>query len=156
VDNFDAYGGSGDLGDAERSEQTRWSASTGLVAVVWSVFVGCALGAAFASDARGRLLLGVAAAGVAIVGAQASFARPRLAVTPSGVRVRTLLSGYEWRWSQLGIRLREHRRLGRCSTLLELDGADSAGVERMLLLGWFDLGSAPDEVATQLFLRRPD
>jgi hypothetical protein len=152
VDNSDP-GGEG--GAEKRSAPTRWSAPAGLVGLVWAVFLGCALGAAAWGEPRGRLLLAVAAAGVAIIGAQLSFARPRLAVTPSGVRVRTLLSGYEWRWTQLGIRLREHRRLGRRSTLLELDGRDDGGVERLLLLGWFDLGADPGEVATQLFLRRP-
>jgi hypothetical protein len=126
-----------------------------VVGVVWAVFLGCAFGASVWDDARGRLLLGVAAVGVALIGAQISLARPRLAATPAGVRVRTLFSGYEWHWAQLGIRLREHRRLGRRSTVLELDGTDAQGVERLLLLGWFDLGSDPGEVATQLFLLRP-
>ncbi len=141
-------------GDGEAG-QTRWSAPAGLVGLAWAAFLGCALGAAAWPDARGRLLLGVAALGAAIIGTQVSFARPRLALTPSGVRVRTLFSGYEWRWAELGIRLREHRRFGRRSTLLELEGADCGGVERLLLLGWFDLGSDPAEVATELFLRRP-
>ncbi|WP_020496809.1 PH domain-containing protein [Sciscionella marina] len=77
-------------------------------------------------------------------------ARPRLRADPSGITVRGTLHTYRLDHGQVRVGLRSTHRLGRTGQLLELDGIDTHGEERLLLLGRFDLGTEPDEVHRQL------
>lgn len=82
--------------------------------------------------------------------AHVARARPRLAADTSGVTVRGTLHTYRLEHGQLQVLVRRTRRMGREGMLLELDGIDTGGEERLLLLGRFDLGADPVDVREQL------
>nr|WP_239522633.1 PH domain-containing protein [Geodermatophilus sabuli] len=75
---------------------------------------------------------------------------------PAGIVVRTVTGSVTAPWSRLRVHVRETRRWGLRSRLLELDtalGPDDAGV--LVLLGRRDLGADPGEVARVLRDLRP-
>ncbi|WP_028927324.1 PH domain-containing protein [Pseudonocardia acaciae] len=122
-----------------------WSAPVAVLVVGWlaaaSALAWCALGS---GDAPGRVLAGTAVlvlGGGALVG---SMARPRLAASRSGVRVRGPLRGAQYGWSEVSrLRLVHTRRFGRDVPSLELEVHD----QRLYVFGWLDLGADPRDVA---------
>ncbi|MGY1637120.1 PH domain-containing protein [Geodermatophilus sp. SYSU D00742] len=107
-------------------------------------------------DPAGRVLVGGAALLLLALALRDLLLRPRLSAGPGGVAVRTLTGTVALPWPELRVRLRETRRLGVRSRLLELDtapGADDDGV--LLLLGRRDLGADPEDVARALHALRP-
>ncbi len=127
-----------------------WSARTGTVAALGTG--GLALGTgALLVEPVGRVLLGAAALLLLALATRSLVLRPRLAAGPAGVVVRTLTGRLELPWPQLRVQVRETRRRGLRSRLLELDtaaGVDDAGV--LVLLGRWELGSDPADVARAL------
>ncbi len=127
-----------------------WSArpgETGVMAAV-GVLLG---GAAALLDPLGRVLVGGAALLLLALAARDRLLRPRLTAGPAGIVVRTLTGSVAAPWSRLRVRVRESRRWGLRSRLLELDtatGPDDAGL--LVLLGRRDLGADPGEVAQAL------
>ena len=93
-----------------------------------------------ADDIPGRILTGIAAAGLLIFALGSWRARPRLALTDEGVVYRGWL-----RTRTLGpaditaISITEFRRLGRKAQLLEIDTSDDS----LLVLSRWDLGGDP-------------
>ena len=124
-------------------------------------------------DPLGRVLVGAAAVLLLSLAARDRLLRPRLAVGPAGVAVRRLTGTTELPWARLQVRVRDTRRLGVRSRLLELDtaaGPDDGGRPRpearrepasgeedgvLVLLGRRDLGADPGEVARALRALRP-
>lgn len=99
------------------------------------------------TDAPGRILVGIAAAGLIGFASFSWRARPRLAITPDGLVVRG------WRQIRLLerkqvklVRITEFRRIGRKVRLLEIDTADG----RLLVFSRWDLGTDPLEVLDAL------
>ncbi|MGY1746325.1 PH domain-containing protein [Blastococcus sp. SYSU D00695] len=132
-----------------------WSARTGLVVALGAAGVLLGIGALLLEPV-GRVLVGAAAALLLALAARAALLRPRLAAGPDGVVVRTLTGSTSLPWTALRVRVRETRRRGLRSRLLELDtaaGPDDAGV--LVLLGGWELGGDPAEVARALEARRP-
>lgn len=107
------------------------------------------------SDPPGRVILAFVALGLLVTAGSAGVRRPRLAVdyTPEQ-DPRLAVRGFrktEWysRCDIVGGRSNRMRRLGRSTTVLELDIV-SAEAERLLVFGWWDLGVAPAEVCRTL------
>lgn len=127
-----------------------WSAGRGIV--VGLAVAGLGLGtAALLLEPAGRLLVGAAAALLLALAVRSALLRPRLAAGPAGVVVRTVTGRVELPWPRLRVQVRETRRRGLRSRLLELDtaaGADDSGV--LVLLGRWELGSDPEDVARAL------
>jgi Bacterial PH domain len=128
-----------------------WSPSAGLVALGWAGTVAavtwCLL-VAGTGDRAGLLLAVVAALGLGIAALYGTRARPRLRVGTSGVTVGGLLGAHHHPWTQVDdVRVLAVRRLGRTSTLLEIDVVEPDGTERMLVFGRLDLDADPDDVA---------
>ena len=99
--------------------------------------IGCA---AVATDPAGRILTGIAAAGLLVFAAGSLRARPRLAVTTEGLVYRGWLTTTTLRRSDIElIRITEFRRWGRTVRLLEIDTVGS----RLLVLSRWDLGADP-------------
>jgi hypothetical protein len=129
-------------------QQTEWAPRTtgiagcgvaGLVMAIASVIL--------VTDPAGRILTGIAAAGLILFAGVSWRARPRLAITPSGLLVRG------WFRTQLlqradikVIRITEFRRIGRKVRLLEIDWVD----DRLLILSRWDLGTEPLDVLDAL------
>ncbi|WP_029430689.1 PH domain-containing protein [Blastococcus sp. URHD0036] len=132
-----------------------WSARPGTVTAL--AVAGLALGtAAWLLEPVGRVLVGAAAVLLLAIAGRSAVLRPRLAAGPDGVVVRTLTGRLVLPWSHVRVQVRETRRRGLRSRLLELDtatGTDAAG--QLVLLGRWELGADPDEVARSLAGRRP-
>lgn len=127
-----------------------WSPSVALVALAWvgAVAAGawCVL-VAGTGDRAGLLLAAVAAAGLGLGALYGTRARPRLRVDAAGLAVGGLAGTRRYPWTQVGrVRTVGVRRLGRTSTLLEID-VRAADAERLLLFGRLDLDADPDDVA---------
>ncbi|NMI00525.1 PH domain-containing protein [Pseudonocardia acidicola] len=140
-------------------EEQRWSPPAALVALAWLGAAGAAVWLVLLilahADATGRLVAGVAALGLLVAALFGTVARPRLAADPGGVTVRGLFGPRRYPWSRVeGIRVLRTRRLGRDTSLVELDVLDEGGAERLLLFGRLDLGEDPEDVAGQLDSRR--
>ena len=132
-----------------------WSPRTGETAALAGV--GAVLGlATVLLDPLGRVLVGAAAVLLLALAVRDRLLRPRLAAGPSGVAVRRLTGTAELPWARLQVRVRDTRRWGLRSRLLELDtaaGPDDDG--DLVLLGRRDLGADPGDVARALRDLRP-
>ena len=132
-----------------------WSPRTGETAVLAAAGVVLGL-ATVVLDPVGRVLVGAAAVLLLALSARDRLLRPRLAAGPEGVAVRRLGGTTVLPWARLRVRVRDTRRWGLRSRLLELDtaaGPDDDG--ELVLLGRRDLGADPGEVARALHALRP-
>ena len=127
-----------------------WSPRPALVVLAWVLAVALLVLAVAESAPEGRILAGIATIAMVLFAVFGTVARPRLRADGDGVAVRRLGGTTRWSWPQLTVRVSRTRRLGRESSLLELDAVDSDGDEHLIVLGWLDLGADPVEVAAAL------
>jgi hypothetical protein len=123
-------------------DNAEWAPAPGLVALAWVVTAAAAGWTAAtwltSADAAGGLI-----AAVATVGAD-------------GVTVGGLLGSRHHPWPLVqGVRVLRVRRLGRESSLLELDTVAADGTERLYVFGRLDLAADPEDVAPRLASVRP-
>ncbi|MGR6966711.1 PH domain-containing protein [Geodermatophilus sp. URMC 61] len=132
-----------------------WSPRAGETTVLAAT--GVALGlATVVLDPLGRVLVGAAAVLLLALAARDRLLRPRMAAGPDGVAVGRLGGTTVLPWARLQVRVRDTRRWGLRSRLLELDtaaGPDDDG--ELVLLGRRDLGADPGDVARALRALRP-
>ena len=129
-------------------QQTEWSPPTLGIAACGVFGLILAIGAVtVVTDPPGRVLAGIAAVGLLVFASLSWRARPKLAITNDGLRIRG------WSRAQtLGradikiIRITEFRRLARKVRLLEVDTVD----DRLLVFTRWDLGTDPLEVLDAL------
>jgi hypothetical protein len=101
---------------------------------------------ALLADPAGRLLLGVAALGLLVLGLADLLLRPRLAADRTGVQVRTLASRHRLPWSAIErVEVDEHTRYGLTARTLELEAG-----ELLVVLSKRALGADPRDVADAL------
>lgn len=99
------------------------------------------------TDPPGRVMTGIAAAGLVLFAMVTWRARPKLAITPDGLVLRGWFRTQVLRQSDIKIiRITEFRRYGRTVRLLEIE---SAGGGLVLLSRW-DLGTNPLDVLDAL------
>lgn len=92
------------------------------------------------TDPPGRLLTGAAAAGLILFASASWRARPKLAITGDGLRVRGWCRTQLFQRADIKIiRITEFRRIGRKMRLLEIDAVDG----RLLIFSRWDLGADP-------------
>jgi hypothetical protein len=137
-----------------------WSPAPGLVVLAWLLAVAAAAWCAAlwwtASDPAGGLLAAVAALGAGVAALFGTRARPRLRADPDGLTVGGLLRSRHHPWPFVtGVRVLRVRRLGRESSLLEVDTVTADGTEQLLVFGRLDLAADPEDVAPQLLALRP-
>jgi hypothetical protein len=107
----------------------------------------CVAAVTLVTDAPGRLLAGIAGVGLLVFAGLSFRARPRLAITETGLAIR----GW-WRTAVLPksaielIRIAEFRRLARKVRLLEIDTVDG----RLTVFSRWDLGTDPIDVLDAL------
>ena len=133
----------------------QWSPRPGETVALVSVAVGLGL-ALVVLDAPGRLLVGLGALLLLLLGLRDVVIRPRLRAGDDGVQVRTWGGPRHLPWGGLRVAVRDHRRLGMRSRTLELDtsaGPHDDGV--LVVLGRRDLGTDPAEVARALWAMNP-
>ncbi|MBP2321822.1 hypothetical protein JOF56_002207 [Kibdelosporangium banguiense] len=122
-----------------------WSTPPALVAIGWFATVGAAVWAVLSDDLAGRVLVALAALVVALLALHGTLARPRLTADSNGVTLRRLTSRRQWTWAEVNVRVIRTKRLGRQVSTLELDAEDD-----LVVLGWLDLGTPPEDVADAL------
>lgn len=129
-------------------QQTEWSPPTAGIAA--SGFAGLVLAIAAVTvitDPPGRVLGGVAAAGLLVFATLSWRARPKLAITSEGVVARGWRRTHVLRRSDIDvIRITEFKRLARTVRLLEIDTTD----DRLLVFSRWDLGTNPLNVLDAL------
>ena len=135
----------------------QWSPRRGrtTVVAVAALLLGVAA-VAFVDDWPGRILLGIAALGLALDAVHDLVARPRLTAGPDGVVVRTWSGARRLAWEGLRARVRTTRRLGMLTRTLEIDvdpALDDDGL--LIVLGRRDLGAPLEDVARQLRAMNP-
>ncbi|UEA33585.1 PH domain-containing protein [Mycobacterium avium subsp. avium] len=129
-------------------QQTRWEPHPAGIAGCGVAGVLMAIAAVtVVTDPPGRVLAGVAAAGLLVFAGMSWRARPKLAITPDGLAVRG------WYRTQVLprpdikiIRIIEFRRYGRTVRLLEVESADG---DPVVLSRWV-LGADPLQVLDAL------
>lgn len=135
-------------GCAQRMRQTQWGppaagiAACGIAGVILTIAAVTLL-----TDAPGRILAGVAGAGLLLFAIISWRARPKLAIEEGGLAIRGLF-GTEIlpRAAIKLIRITEFRRLARKVRLLEIDTID----DRLLVFTRWDLGTDPLQVLDAL------
>ncbi|MEH3156207.1 MAG: PH domain-containing protein [Gordonia paraffinivorans] len=136
------------MDNSARGLTTSWSTPrvAGVALIVGGIVLGAAA-VASSADPGGAVIMGIAAVLLLTTGANALLVRPRLVVSPSRVRVRTLRGAAEYTPSEISrIRVVSTARLGRKVPTLEFDLPG----DRLVVMGRWDLGSHPDEVVAAL------
>ena len=141
-----AFGAVG--GCEKRMQQTQWGPSAGGVVAAGVLGVAMAIAAVtLVTDPPGRLLIGVAAAGLIVFAIMSWRARPKLAITGGALVYRGWWGARKLTKADITrIRITEFRRIGRKMRLLELDTTDG----RLLVLSRWDLGTDPLHVLDAL------
>jgi hypothetical protein len=92
------------------------------------------------TDPPGRILTGIAAAGLLVFAGLSWRARPKLAITPAGLAVRGWFRTQLFERRDIKIvRINEFRRYARKVRLLELESSDGA----LVIFSRWDLGTDP-------------
>ena len=99
------------------------------------------------TDAPGRILAIIAAAGLLVFATLSWRARPKLAISDGGLLIRGPLRTHQLDKPDIKIiRITEFRRIARKVRLLEIDTTD----DRLFVLTRWDLGTDPLEVLDAL------
>ena len=138
----------------------QWSPAPALVTAAWFGALAAAAWLAVlwsdGADAPGRLIAAVTTlvlAGWALFGTRA---RPRLRADPDGLTVRGIGAARHYPWPLVqDVRLVRVRRLGRDTSMLEIDTTRADGSERLLVFGRLDLAADPEDVVLELGAARP-
>jgi len=137
-----------------------WSPAAGLVGLVWAGTAGAGawLGVLVtgSADPGGLMFAAVSAAGLGLAALFGTRARPRLRADADGLTVRGLLGSRHHPWPLVrDVRVRRVRRLGRETSLLEVDASGADGAERLAMFGRLDLNADPEDVAERIRELRP-
>ena len=99
------------------------------------------------TDAPGRILAIIAAAGLLVFATLSWRARPKLAISDGGLLIRGPLRAHRLDRADIKIiRITEFRRIARKVRLLEIDATDG----RLFVLTRWDLGTDPLDVLDAL------
>ena len=128
----------------------------GVAALALGIVAVAVVAVAFVADWPGRILLGIAALGLALDAVHDLVARPRLSAGPDGVVVRTWTGGRRLGLEGLRTRVRTTRRLGILTRTLEIDVDPAVDEDGMLVvLGRRDVGAPLEVVAQRLRAMNP-
>src|ERR1700752_976745 len=129
-------------------QQTEWSPPASGIAACGVLGLILAIGAVtLITDAPGRILVGIAAAGLLVFASLSWRARPKLAIRDDGLVIRGWSRTNPLGRSDIkGIRLTEFPRIARKVRLLEIDTTDG----RLFVFTRWDLGIDPLHVLDAL------
>jgi hypothetical protein len=140
-------------------QQTEWAPPAAGIAGCGAVGVLMAIASVtLVTDPPGRILTGIAAAGLILFAGMTWRARPKLAIAPAGLVLRGWFRTQVLQHSDIKIiRITEFRRHGRKVRLLEIETVNGG----MALFSRWDLGTDPLEVLDALTAagyagRKPD
>ncbi|MCT7661271.1 PH domain-containing protein [Mycobacterium deserti] len=129
-------------------QQTEWSPPAGgIIACGIAGLILAVVDVTLITDPPGRVLLGVAAAGLLAFAFLSWRAQPKLAITDGGLLSRGWFSTTVLRPDDIRrIRITEFRRIARTVRLLEIDTAE----DHLLVFTRWDLGTDPLNVLDAL------
>ncbi len=129
-------------------QQTEWSPPAVGVAACGVIGLMMAVGAVtLVTDAPGRVLLIIAAAGLLLFATVSWRARPKLAINDGDLLIRGPFRATRLAKDRIKIiRITEFRRIARKVRLLEIDATDG----RLFVLTRWDLGTDPLDVLDAL------
>jgi hypothetical protein len=129
-------------------QQTQWEPSAiGTAACGLAGIVMATTCVTVVTDAPGRLLLGLSAAGLILFAGGSWRARPKLAIREDRLEIGGWLGPQHLRRPDIKIiRITEFRRIGRKMRLLEIDANDG----RLFVFSRWDLGTDPLDVLDAL------
>ena len=129
-------------------QQTEWSPPALGIAACGVFGIILAIGSVtLITDAPGRILVVIAAAGLLVFASLSWRARPKLAISDDGLLTRGWSRSHVLRHGDIKIiRITEFRRLARKVRLLEIDTTDG----RLLVYTRWDLGTDPLNVLDAL------
>lgn len=132
----------------DQLQQTEWGPRPVGVVVLGAAGIFLGVGAVtLVTDTPGRILIGVAAVGLFLFAIFSWRARPKLAITDSGLVVRGWWRTVTLQQADIAIiRITEFRRIGRKVRLLEVDTTD----DHLRVFTRWDLGTDPLEVLDAL------
>ncbi|BBZ36585.1 PH domain-containing protein [Mycolicibacterium confluentis] len=131
-----------------QSQQTSWGPKpAGVAALGFGGLVMAVACVTLVTDVPGRILIGVASAGLLLFATSSWLARPKLAIGDDGIVVRGVRGPVTLRREDIRlIRITEFRRVGRRVRMLEIDTHD----DRLRVFTRWDLGTDPLEVLDAL------
>ncbi|WP_068178745.1 PH domain-containing protein [Mycobacterium sp. UM_CSW] len=129
-------------------QQTEWAPpATGIAGCGVAGVLMAIASVTVVTDAPGRILTGIAAAGLILFAGMTWRARPKLAITPAGLALRGWFRTQLLRHSDIKIiRITEFRRHARTVRLLEVETVNGG----LLILNRWDLGTDPLKVLDAL------
>jgi hypothetical protein len=129
-------------------QQTEWGPPAAGVAACGAVGLMMAIAAVtLVTDAPGRILAIIAAAGLLLFAILSWRARPKLAISDGGLIIRGAVRTHRLTTADIKIiRITEFRRIARKVRLLEIDTED----DRLFVFTRWDLGTDPLEVLDAL------
>ena len=129
-------------------QQTQWAPPSAGIAACGLAGLALAISCVtVVADAPGRLLIGIAGAGLIVFAGITWRARPKLAITADGLLLGGVLRPARLRKPEITIiRITEFRRIGRTVRLLEID----ADRDRLYVFSRWDLGTDPLNVLDAL------
>lgn len=129
-------------------QQTDWSPPAAGIAACGVVGVMMAITAVtLVTDAPGRILAIIAAAGLVVFATLSWRARPKLAIREGSLFIRGALRTHQLTRAEIKIiRITEFKRIARKVRLLEIDATD----DRLFVLTRWDLGTDPLDVLDAL------
>ena len=129
-------------------QQTAWGPPpAGIAGCGIAGFVMAIASVTLVTDPPGRILTGIAAAGLILFAGLSLRARPKLAITPDGLVVRGWFRTHLFRPSDIKvIRITEFRRHARKVRLLELEPVNGG----LVIFSRWDLGTDPLRVLDAL------
>jgi PH (Pleckstrin Homology) domain-containing protein len=129
-------------------QQTEWAPPAAGVAGCGVVGALMAIASVtLVTDAPGRILTGIAAAGLILFAGMTWRARPKLAITPGGLALRGWFRTQLLQRADIKIiRITEFRRHARTVRLLEVETVDGG----LVILSRWDLGTDPLKVLDAL------
>lgn len=152
---------SDDRGTGSALNREAWAPAAGLVTLGWvgaaAAGVWLALQLAGDTDPGGLMFAGVATLGLGLAALFGTRARPRLRADADGLTVGGLLRSRHHPWPLVrDVRVHRVRRLGRETSVLEVDAVTAAGAEQLTVFGRLDLNADPEDVAERIRNVRPD
>ena len=129
-------------------QQTAWGPPPAGIAGCWIAGAAMAIASVtLVTDPPGRILTGIAAAGLILFAGLSWRARPKLAITPDGLVLRGWFRTHLFRDSDIKvIRITEFRRHARKVRLLELEPVNGG----LVIFSRWDLGTDPVQVLDAL------
>ncbi len=129
-------------------QQTEWSPpAAGVAACAIFGLILAIGGVTLVTDPPGRVLAGIAAAGLLVFAITSWRARPKLAIRNDALVIRGPWRATELRQPDIKlVRITEFRRIGRKVRLLEIDTVD----DRLFVFTRWDLGTNPLDVLDAL------